>query len=33
MPALTPAQARILDVIPAAGCRVVDLSSKLRVRK
>jgi DNA-binding MarR family transcriptional regulator len=31
--ALTVAQARLLDVIPAAGCRIVDLSGELRVTK
>jgi DNA-binding MarR family transcriptional regulator len=31
--ALTVAQARLLDVIPASGCRIVDLSSELRVSK
>jgi DNA-binding MarR family transcriptional regulator len=31
--ALTIAQARILDVIPTAGCRIVDLSGELRVSK
>jgi DNA-binding MarR family transcriptional regulator len=31
--ALTVAQARILDVIPATGCRIVDLSGELRVSK
>jgi DNA-binding MarR family transcriptional regulator len=31
--ALTVAQARLLDVIPASGCRIVDLSGELRVSK
>jgi DNA-binding MarR family transcriptional regulator len=31
--ALTVAQARILDVIPADGCRVVDLTGELRISK
>jgi DNA-binding MarR family transcriptional regulator len=31
--ALTVAQGRILDVIPAGGCRIVDLSGELRVSK
>jgi DNA-binding MarR family transcriptional regulator len=33
LPSLSVAQARILDVIPAAGCRIVDLSGELRVSK
>jgi DNA-binding MarR family transcriptional regulator len=33
LPDLNPAQARILDVIPEAGCRIVDLSGELRVSK
>lgn len=33
LPDLNPAQARILDVIPAGGCRIVDLSGELRVSK
>ena len=33
LPDLNPAQARILDVIPAGGCRIVDLSDELRVSK
>jgi DNA-binding MarR family transcriptional regulator len=33
LPDLNPGQARILDVIPAAGCRIVDLSGELRVSK
>jgi len=33
LPPLSAAQARILDVIPATGCRVVDLSGELRVSK
>ena len=31
--ALTVAQARLLDVIPPPGCRVVDLTGELRVSK
>ena len=31
--ALTVAQARLLDVIPPSGCRIVDLSDELRVSK
>jgi len=33
LPDLNPAQARILDVIPDGGCRIVDLSGELRVSK
>ena len=33
LPALTPAQARILDVVPPGGCRIVDLSGELRISK
>jgi DNA-binding MarR family transcriptional regulator len=33
LPDLNPAQARILDVIPTGGCRIVDLSGELRVSK
>jgi DNA-binding MarR family transcriptional regulator len=34
MPAdLTVAKARLLDVIPRSGCRIVDLSGELRVSK
>jgi DNA-binding MarR family transcriptional regulator len=33
LPPLTTAQARILDVIPAGGCRIVDLSGELQVSK
>lgn len=31
--ALTVAQARILDVIPAPGCRIADLTGELRISK
>jgi DNA-binding MarR family transcriptional regulator len=30
---LTAAKARLLDMVPATGCRVVDLSGELRVSK
>jgi hypothetical protein len=33
LPALSVARARILDVIPATGCRIVDLSAELLVSK
>jgi DNA-binding MarR family transcriptional regulator len=33
LPDLSPAQARILDVIPADGCRIIDLAGELRVSK
>ena len=33
LPDLSPAQARILDVIPAGGCRIIDLAGELRVSK
>jgi DNA-binding MarR family transcriptional regulator len=33
LPGLSPAQARILDVIPAHGCRISDLAGELRVSK
>lgn len=33
LPDLSPAQARILDIIPASGCRIIDLADELRVSK
>src|SRR5215218_4128529 len=30
---LTAAKARLLDIVPSAGCRIVDLSGELRVSK
>jgi len=32
-PDLTVAKVRLLDVVPRAGCRIVDLSGELRVSK
>jgi DNA-binding MarR family transcriptional regulator len=32
-PDLTVAKARLLDMVPPAGCRIVDLSGELRVSK
>lgn len=33
LPALSVAQGRLLDAIPANGCRIIDLSDELRVSK